>query len=109
MHWLYLAIAIMLEVVATSVLKAADGFTRLTPSLVVIVGYACSFYFLSLTLRGIPLGIAYAVWSGVGLALVSLIGWIVYQQALDAPALIGIGLIVAGVVVLNLFSKAVPH
>lgn len=109
MHWLYLAIAIMLEVVATSVLKAADGFTRLTPSLVVIVGYACSFYFLSLTLRVIPLGIAYAVWSGVGLALVSLIGWIVYQQALDAPALIGIGLIVAGVVVLNLFSKAVPH
>ena len=109
MHWLYLAIAIMLEVVATSVLTAADGFIRLTPSLVVIVGYACSFYFLSLTLRGIPLGIAYAVWSGVGLALVSLIGWIVYQQALDAPALIGIGLIVAGVVVLNLFSKAVPH
>lgn len=109
MHWLYLAIAIMSEVVATSVLKAADGFTRLTPSLVVIAGYACSFYFLSLTLRGIPLGIAYAVWSGIGLSLVSLIGWVVYHQSLDGPALLGIGLIVAGVVVLNLFSKSVPH
>lgn len=109
MHWTYLAIAILTEVIATSVLKAADGFTRWVPSLVVIAGYACSFYFLSLTLRGIPLGIAYAVWSGVGLALVSLIGWIVYRQPLDAAALIGIGLIVAGVVVLNLFSKSVPH
>ncbi|HEY0843825.1 MAG TPA: multidrug efflux SMR transporter [Noviherbaspirillum sp.] len=109
MHWLYLAIAILSEVVATSVLKAADGFTRLVPSMIVIAGYACSFYFLSLTLRGIPLGIAYAVWSGVGLALVSLIGWIVYHQPLDGPALIGIGLIVAGVMVLNLFSKSVPH
>lgn len=109
MHWTYLAIAILTEVIATSVLKAADGFTRWMPSLVVIAGYACSFYFLSLTLRGIPLGIAYAVWSGVGLALVSLIGWIVYRQPLDTAALIGIGLIVAGVVVLNLFSKSVPH
>lgn len=109
MHWLYLAIAILTEVIATSVLKAADGFTRWIPSMVVVAGYACSFYFLSLTLRSIPLGVAYAVWSGIGLALVSLIGWIVYHQPLDAAAMIGIGLIIAGIVVLNLFSKVVPH
>lgn len=109
MHWLYLAIAILTEVVATSVLKAADGFTRWVPSVVVVAGYACSFYFLSLTLRAIPLGIAYAVWSGVGLALVSLIGWLVYDQPLDLAAQAGIALIVAGVIVLNLFSRSVPH
>lgn len=109
MHWLYLAIAILTEVLATSVLKAADGFTRWLPSVVVVAGYACSFYFLSLTLRAIPLGIAYAVWSGVGLALVSLIGWIVYEQPLDLAAQAGIALIVAGVIVLNLFSRSVPH
>lgn len=109
MHWLYLAIAILMEVLATSVLKAVDGFTRWLPSVVVVAGYACSFYFLSLTLRAIPLGIAYAVWSGVGLALVSLIGWIVYEQPLDLAAQAGIALIVAGVIVLNLFSRSVPH
>jgi len=109
MHWLYLAIAILSEVVATSLLKAADGFTRWVPSVIVIAGYACSFFFLSLTLRVIPLGIAYAVWSGVGLALVSLVGWVVYKQTLDLPALIGIGLIVAGILVLNLFSDSAPR
>lgn len=109
MHWLYLAIAILSEVVATSLLKAADGFTRWVPSVIVIAGYACSFFFLSLTLRAIPLGIAYAVWSGVGLALVSLVGWVVYKQTLDLPALIGIGLIVAGILVLNLFSDSAPR
>lgn len=109
MHWLYLSIAILSEVIATSVLKAADGFTRLVPSLIVVAGYGCAFFFLSLTLRAIPLGIAYAVWSGVGLALVSVVGWFVYQQPLDTAALVGIGLIVAGVVVLNLFSKTIPH
>lgn len=109
MHWLFLSIAILSEVIATSVLKAADGFTRLVPSLIVVAGYGCAFFFLSLTLRTIPLGIAYAVWSGIGLALVSVVGWVVYQQPLDAAALVGIGLIVAGVVVLNLFSKTIPH
>lgn len=109
MQWLYLGIAIVAEVIATSALKAADGFTRLTPSLVVIAGYATSFHFLSLTLRTIPLGIAYAVWSAVGIALVSVIAWLVYGQALDAPAILGIGLIVAGVVVVNGFSKSVAH
>jgi small multidrug resistance pump len=109
MQWLYLGAAIVAEIIATSVLKAADGFTRLIPSLVVIAGYATAFYFLSLTLRTMPLGIAYAVWSAVGIALVSVIGWLLYKQSLDAPAIIGIGLIVAGVVVINGFSKSLAH
>ncbi len=109
MHWIYLAIAIVSEVVATSALKAAEGFTQWAPSLLVVIGYALAFYFLSLTLRSIPLGVAYAIWSGVGLALVSIVGWAIYRQSLDPAALVGIALIIAGVVVLNLFSKAVPH
>jgi small multidrug resistance pump len=109
MHWLYLAIAIISEVIATSALKAADGFTRWFPSLLVIVGYSSAFYFLSLCLRTIPLGVSYAIWSGVGVALVSLAGWILYGQSLDLAALVGIGLIIAGVAVLNLFSSATPH
>ena len=109
MPWLYLGTAIVAEVIATSVLKASDGFTRLIPTLVVLIGYATAFYFLSLTLRTMPLGIAYAVWSAVGIALVSVIGWLLYKQSLDIPAIIGIGLIVAGVVVINGFSKSVAH
>lgn len=109
MNWLYLAIAIVSEVVATSALKASEGFTRWAPSLLVVVGYASAFYFLSLTLRTIPIGVAYAVWSGVGVVLVSLVGWLLYRQSLDAAAFIGIGLIVAGVLVLNLFSKVAVH
>ncbi|AEV26213.1 DMT family transporter [Azospira sp. APE16] len=105
MHWLHLAIAIVAEVIATSALKAAAGFTRPLPSLVVVAGYGLAFYFLSLTLRVIPMGVAYAVWSAVGIALVSLIGWLVYDQRLDAPALLGMGLIVAGVAVIQLFSR----
>ena len=104
MQWLYLGAAIVAEVIATSALKASEGFTRLIPSLVVLIGYATAFYFLSLTLRTMPLGIVYAVWSAVGIALVSVIGWFLYRQSLDAPAMIGIGLIVAGVVVINGFS-----
>jgi small multidrug resistance pump len=106
MNWLYLTIAIASEVLATSALKASDGFTRLIPSLIVVAGYSAAFYFLSLTLRTIPVGIAYAVWSGVGIMLVSLIGWLMYDQKLDTAALIGIGLICAGVAVLNIFSTA---
>ena len=109
MQWVYLAIAIVSEVVATSALKAAEGFTRLVPSVLVVVGYALAFYFLSLTLRTIPLGVAYAIWAGVGVALVALVGWVVYHQSLDLAALIGITLIVSGVIVLNLFSKTVVH
>ena len=109
MPWLYLGTTIVAEVIATSAPKATKGFTRLLPSLVVMAGYATAFYCLSLTLRTIPVGIAYAVWSAVGIVLVSVIGWFRYGQSLDAPAMIGIGLIVAGVVVINGFSKSVAH
>jgi small multidrug resistance pump len=102
-------VAILSEVVAASALKAADGFSRWFPSFLVVAGYGLSFHFLSLTQRTIPLGIAYAIWSGVGVALVSLVGWAIYHQSLDVGALVGIALIVAGVVVFNLFSKATPH
>ena len=106
MSYLYLAIAILAEVIGTSALKAAEGFTRPLPSLVVAVGYGTAFYFLSLALKVIPVGIAYAIWSGVGVALITLIGWIVFKQRLDAPALAGLALIVAGVVVIQVFSGA---
>jgi small multidrug resistance pump len=110
MPWVYLALAIVSEVIGTSALKAAEGFTRWVPSFIVVVGYASAFYFLSLTLRSpIPLGVVYAIWSGIGVALVTLVGWMVYHQSLDLAAVLGIGLIVAGVVVLNLFSNAMVH
>lgn len=104
MSYLYLAVAIVAEVIGTSALKAAEGFTRPLPSAVVVAGYAAAFYFLSLALKTIPVGIAYAIWSGVGVALITLIGWVVFKQRLDLPALAGVALIVAGVVVIQLFS-----
>ncbi|MBL8598183.1 MAG: QacE family quaternary ammonium compound efflux SMR transporter [Devosia sp.] len=102
-----LAIAIVAEVIATSALRAANGFSNWLPSLV--VGYAVAFYFLSLTLKAIPVGIAYAIWSGAGIVLISIVGWVIYRQALDLPALLGMGLIVAGVLVINLFSQSSAH
>lgn len=105
MGYFYLAAAILAEVVGTSALKASEGFTRPLLALVVLAGYAAAAYFLSLTLRTIPVGIAYAVWSGVGIVLIAAVGWVVYRQALDAAAMVGIGLILAGVIVVNLFSK----
>ena len=108
-NWIFLSAAIVTEVIATSALKASEGFTKFWPSTIVVAGYAVAFYFLALTLRTIPVGIAYAVWSGVGIVLISAIGWLWYGQKLDLPAIIGIALIVAGVVVLNLFSKSVAH
>ncbi len=109
MNWLYLSVAIVLEVVATSALKLSDGFTRLLPSLVVVVGYGAAFFLLSITLRSMPVGVVYAVWSGVGVVLITLVGWLVFGQALDVPAFIGIALIAAGVVVLNAFSRSIAH
>ncbi|WP_395824965.1 DMT family transporter [Collimonas sp.] len=109
MHWIYLIIAIIAEVVATSALKASAEFTRLIPSIVVVSGYLIAFYFLSLTLRTLPVAIVYAMWSGIGIALIALVGWLVLKQSLDAAALIGIGLIVSGVLVMNIFSKSLPH
>ena len=107
--WVCLVIAIVAEVIGTSFLKASAGFTKLLPSLMVVAAYGAAFYFLSLTLTTIPVGIAYAVWSGVGVTLIAAIGWLFLGQKLDAAALAGMGLIVAGVVVLNLFSKAAAH
>ena len=107
--WIFLSVAIVSEVAATSALKASEGFSRFWPSLVVVVGYGLAFYFLSLTLRTIPVGVAYAIWSGTGVALVALIAWLFFGQALDAPAILGLLLIVAGVVVLNVFSRTVSH
>ncbi|MBN1278451.1 MAG: multidrug efflux SMR transporter [Chlorobium sp.] len=109
MHWIYLMTAIISEVVATTALKSTEGFTRLWPSLLVGAGYTSAFYFLSLTLRYFPVGVVYAIWSGVGVALVTLAGWFFYHQRLDAGAIAGIVLIVTGVLVLNLFSRSVVH
>lgn len=104
MHWTYLAIAIVAEVIATSCLKPSEGFTRLWPSIAVVAGYGLAFFFLSLTLRTLPVGVAYAVWSGVGIVLVATVGWLAFGQKLDAPAVIGMAMIIGGVAVLNLFS-----
>lgn len=107
--WVFLFIAIVSETVATSALKSSEGFSRLWPSALVVAGYSAAFYFLSLTLRTIPVGVAYAIWSGVGVVLIAIAGWLIHGQRLDAPALIGIGLIVSGVVVMNVFSSASAH
>ena len=104
--WLFLLIVILAEVAATSALRASEGFSRLGPSAVVVIGYGIAFYFLSLTLRTIPVGVAYAVWSGLGIALVTGIAWLLFGQRLDAWGVVGIGLILSGVLVLNLLSKS---
>jgi len=106
MHWWYLALAIAAEVVATSALKAAAGFTRPLPSVLVVLGYGIAFYCLSLSLKVVPVGVAYAIWSGVGTALIAVIGWLWFGQTLDLAALIGLALIVAGVAVLQIFSRS---
>jgi small multidrug resistance pump len=110
MHpFLYLGIAIAFEVIATSALRAAEGFTRLIPSVIVVIGYGISFYCLSMTLKYLPIGVVYAIWSGLGIVLVSIVAYFLYKQVLDWPAIIGMGLIIAGVVVMNLFSKTTSH
>jgi len=108
-YWIYLAIAIVAEVIATSALKASHEFTRLIPTIIVVTGYLTAFYFLTLSLRVIPVGIAYAIWAGLGIVLIAIISWILYGQKLDLPALLGMGLIISGVLVINLFSKTGGH
>ena len=108
-NWLYLAITIFGEVVATSALKASNGFTKPLPSAIVVFGYGLAFYFLSLALKSIPVGIAYAIWAGVGIVLVATIAWIFEGQRLDGWAIVGIGLIISGVAVLNLLSRTRSH
>ncbi|MGO3569757.1 MAG: SMR family transporter [Serratia grimesii] len=107
--FMYLAMAIVAEVIATTMLKASEGFTRLWPSLVVVVGYGVAFWGLSMVVKTMPLGIVYAIWSGMGIVLVSIAAVFVYQQKLDLPAVFGMGLIIAGVLVINLMSKTAAH
>ena len=109
MGYLYLAAAIVAEVIATNALKASAEFTKLAPSVIVVLGYGTAFYFLSLVLKTIPVGIAYAIWSGVGIVLIAIVAAIVFKQVPDMPAIVGMGLIVSGVVVINVFSKTVGH
>jgi small multidrug resistance pump len=106
MKYVYLLIAILSEVTATTALKASEQFTRLCPSVIVVLGYASAFYFMSLTLKSIPVGISYAIWSGVGIILISITGYFFYHQKLDTPAIIGMGFIIVGVLIINLFSKS---
>ena len=107
-YW-YLAIAIIAEVIATNALKASNEFTNLIPSLIVVAGYGIAFYCLTLTLRTIPVGVAYAIWAGVGIVLVALVAAVMFKQVPDMPAIIGMGLIVLGVVVIYVFSKTAGH
>ena len=109
MPYLYLAIAVAFETIGTSAMQASQQFTRLWPSVLVIVGYAISFYFMALTLRYMPVGIVYALWSSLGIILIALIGYAVFGQKLDLPAIAGLGLIIAGIVVIQLFSNATAH
>ena len=109
MAYIYLAVAIVAEVAATSALKASEEFTKLVPSLIVIVGYVISFYLLTRVLRTIPVGITYAVWAGLGIVLVTVVGAFLYKQIPDIAAVLGMGLIIAGVVVIHVFSKTISH
>lgn len=109
MTYVYLAIAILAEVIGTSALKASQEFSRFWPSVIVVVGYGCAFYFMTLTLRVLPIGITYAIWSGIGVVLVTLSGIVFYKEVPDLPAILGIGLIVSGVILINGFSKSVGH
>jgi small multidrug resistance pump len=108
-HWLALAIAIAAEVIATSAMKASNEFTHLVPTLIAIAGYCTAFYFMTISMRVLPIGIMYAIWSGMGIVLISIVGWLVYKQNLDMPAIIGMVLIIAGAVIINVFSKSVVH
>ena len=109
MAYIYLGIAIVAEVIATSALKASEEFTKFVPSLTVVVGYTVAFYFLTLVLRTIPVGIAYAIWAGLGIVLIAIVGAIAFKQVPDLPAVIGMSLIVAGVVIVHVFSRTVSH
>ena len=109
MAYLFLALAILAEMVATSALKASEEFTKLVPSVVVLAGYGLAFYFMTLVLRTIPIGITYAIWSGVGIVLIAIVGAIFYKETPDLPAIVGMGLIISGVIVIHLFSKTVSH
>ena len=107
MKWIYLIVAIITEVIATSALKESEGFSKILPSLIVVIGYSLTFYFLSLTLKEISVGITYAIWSGMGILLISLIGYFKYNQVLDIPGILGMTFILIGIIILRFFSKSI--
>ncbi len=109
MHYLYLMAAVLAETIGTTALQASQQFSRLIPSLIVIVAYATSFFLMSLTLKVMPVGIVYAIWSGLGIVLIALIGFLVFGQRIDLPAIFGMGLIIAGILVIHLFSASSGH
>lgn len=109
MHYVYLLVAILTETVGTMALQASDQFTRVLPSIFVVIGYGASFYFLALVLKSMPVGVVYAIWSGLGIALIAAMGRIVFDQRLDLPAYMGIALILTGIIVIQLFSKTATH
>lgn len=108
-NFIFLFIAIFLEIIATTTLKASHSFTKLIPTIITLIGYGGAFYFLSLTLRSIPIGIAYALWSGIGIVAVTIAAYFIYQQKLDWPAIIGIAFILIGVLIIQLFSQSSAH
>ena len=103
----WLAIAIVCEVVATTALKASDGFSKTLPSIISAGGYGVAFYCMAQSMKTVPVGISYAIWSGIGIVLITLLAWVIFKQKLDLPAVVGMGMILAGVLVINLYSKAV--
>ena len=107
MAFVYLMIAVLAEVIATSAMKASNSFTQLIPSIITIVGYIVALYFLSLTMKSIPIGITYALWSGAGIVFISLVGFFYYKQHLDVPAIIGLAFMIVGILIINIFSKSV--
>ncbi|WP_018699993.1 DMT family transporter [Amorphus coralli] len=109
MHYVTLSLAILFEVIATSMLKATDGFSRIGLTVAMFACYLCSFYFLTLTIRMMPIGIVYAIWAGLGIVLVAIAGAVIYKEMLDVPAMIGMAFIIGGVVIINTFSKTVAH
>lgn len=108
-NFLFLFIAIIFEIIATSALKKSEQFTQLLPSIITVVGYFAAFYFLSFAIKTIPVGFAYAIWSGVGIVLITIIGAVFFKEIPDLPAIIGLSLIIIGVVVINVFSKTTAH
>jgi len=109
MNWFFLATAILFETIGTTALKASDGFTKLWPTVISVIGYIVAIYLLSLVLRSIPVGIAYAIWSGLGIVFIAIIGYFTFNQRLDGAAVLGLTLIIAGILVINLFSSATSH
>jgi len=109
MHWLYLGAAILFETIGTTALQASQQFSRFWPSVLVVVAYGTSFYLLAIVLRYIPVGVAYAIWSGLGICFIAMIGYVIFGQRLDLPAVLGLGLIIAGIVVIQLFSNSATH